>query len=94
MSYFGFLLGNVWLTLLQTYLTALMQTFSTSMTNFTEMYEEKEMKQASGTYDLSGTLCTPKSGAKDSAQVQFLVHGVGFDSRCAWHGPSVSWLHG
>ena len=65
----------------QTYLTDLFQAFATSMTNFTETYQEPQKKEVSGTYQLSGTLCTPKSGAKDPSHVQYLVHGVGFDSR-------------
>lgn len=50
------------------------------MSNFTEMYESPAEQNATNTYSLSGTLCTPKSGAKNSSHVQYLIHGVGFDS--------------
>ena len=65
----------------QTYLTALFQTFATSMTNFTYMYEKPDKQPVHNTYSLSGTLCVPKQSAKDASNVQFLLHGVGFDSR-------------
>ncbi|GJE91974.1 alpha/beta hydrolase [Phanerochaete sordida] len=64
----------------QTYLTALFQTFTTSMTNFTQMYEKPDKQAVHNTYSLSGTLCVPKKGAKDPSNVQYLLHGVGFDS--------------
>ena len=51
------------------------------MTNFTEAHEEKDKKQVSNTYSLSGTLCTPKNDVGSESYVQMLVHGVGFDSR-------------
>ena len=54
------------------------------MSNFTEMYQEPDRKQVSGNYSLSGTLCTPKNNAKDTSYIQYLIHGVGFDSRYAY----------
>lgn len=58
-----------------------MQTFISSEANFTEQYETGDKLQINNTYTLSGTLCTPKQGAKNPDHVQLLVHGVGFDSR-------------
>ncbi|KAF7796598.1 hypothetical protein EIP86_007780 [Pleurotus ostreatoroseus] len=63
-----------------TVVTSLFQDFLSSSTNFTQQYEAPNKQQVSNTYSLSGTLCTPKSGAKNAAHVQLLVHGVGFDS--------------
>lgn len=65
---------------LQTYITSLLQTFLPAMSNFTEAHENPEMQNATSTYSLSGTLCTPKSSAKNPSHVQYLIHGVGFDS--------------
>ena len=51
------------------------------MMNFTQMYEKPDKQPVHNTYSLSGTLCVPKKGAKDASNVQYLLHGVGFDSR-------------
>ena len=51
------------------------------MANFTRDYELSDKQKTANTYTLSGTLCTPKSGANSPDHVQLLVHGVGFDSR-------------
>ena len=66
---------------MQTYLTALFQTFAASAANITQMYEKPDKQPVHNTYSLSGTLCVPKQGVKDASSVQFLIHGVGFDSR-------------
>jgi hypothetical protein len=47
-------------------------------------------QSVSNTYSLSGTLCTPIGGVKDPSLVQFLIHGVGFDSRFAFAKFSLS----
>lgn len=65
---------------LQTYITSLFQTFLPSMSNFTQMYQSPEKQNIANTYSLSGTLCTPKNGTKNPSHVQYLIHGVGFDS--------------
>jgi hypothetical protein len=54
---------------------------SSSASNFSKLYETTEKKQVSNTYSISGTLCIPKGGAKNKDHVQYLIHGVGFDSR-------------
>ena len=50
------------------------------MSNFTEMHENSQKQDVTNTYSLSGTLCAPKNGAKNPTHVQYLIHGVGFDS--------------
>ncbi|KAH7923574.1 alpha/beta-hydrolase [Leucogyrophana mollusca] len=65
----------------ETYLTKLLQDFIASDSNFTEIYEEPDLSTVSNTYTLSGTLCVPLTGEKNSSHVQYLVHGIGFDSR-------------
>lgn len=77
----------MWLT--QTVLTRALQNFvvgqmtSSSASNFTSLYEAgKQTSRVANTYSISGTLCTPKDGAKDKEHIQYLIHGVGFDSRC------------
>jgi len=53
----------------------------TSMTsNFTDTYTEPQKRNVTGTYSISGTLCTPKSGDPGNGKIQLLVHGIGFDS--------------
>ena len=53
----------------------------TSMTsNFTDTYTESQKRNVTGTYSISGTLCTPKSGDPGNGKIQLLVHGIGFDS--------------
>ncbi|KAH9837855.1 alpha beta-hydrolase [Rhodofomes roseus] len=64
----------------QTYITSLFQTFLPSMSNFTGMYESSQQQNVVNNYSLSGTLCTPKNGTKNPSHVQYLIHGVGFDS--------------
>lgn len=65
----------------QTIITSLFQTFLPAPNNISRLFEEAGMRQVTRTYALSGTLCTPKNGAKDASHVQYLVHGIGFDSR-------------
>ena len=61
-----------------------MQDFISSESNFTRDHETGNRLQITDTYTISGTLCTPKQGAKNPDHVQLLVHGVGFDSRCVF----------
>lgn len=67
--------------ILQTVVTSLFQTFLPAPNNISRLFEEADTKQVTRTYALSGTLCTPRSSAKDASHVQYLVHGIGFDSR-------------
>ncbi|KAF7980110.1 hypothetical protein HWV62_39521 [Athelia sp. TMB] len=53
---------------------------SSSASNFSDSFARKTKKLVSGSYAISGTLCTPKAGAKHASHVQLLVHGIGFDS--------------
>ncbi|EPQ54837.1 hypothetical protein GLOTRDRAFT_43185 [Gloeophyllum trabeum ATCC 11539] len=49
--------------------------------NFTQEYEKPDKQQLSRTYSISGTLCTPKDvQLKDVDNIQYLIHGIGFDS--------------
>ena len=48
--------------------------------NFTDTYTEPQKRNVTGTYSISGTLCTPKSGDPGNGKIQLLVHGIGFDS--------------
>lgn len=68
----------------QTVLTDMMQTFLSSASNFSGIYESPVMQEVTNTYSLSGTLCVPRIGTTNTAQVQYLLHGVGFDSRYAY----------
>ncbi|KAF7983051.1 hypothetical protein HWV62_24720 [Athelia sp. TMB] len=53
-----------------------------SAANFSNHYEAgARTNRVARTYNISGTLCTPKGGAADASHVQYLIHGVGFDSR-------------
>ncbi|EMD39654.1 hypothetical protein CERSUDRAFT_92149 [Gelatoporia subvermispora B] len=63
----------------ETILAAMFQDFLPAPANYSAMHENG-MQQVSNTYSLSGTLCTPKNSAKNSDYVQYLIHGVGFDS--------------
>ncbi|KZP10712.1 alpha beta-hydrolase [Athelia psychrophila] len=66
---------------LQDYVIGLLATSSAS--NFSAHYEVgggKEKSRVANTYAISGTLCTPKGGATNKDSVQYLIHGVGFDS--------------
>lgn len=65
----------------QTVITSLFQTFLPAPNNISRLFEEADTKQITRTYALSGTLCTPTNGAKHASHVQYLVHGIGFDSR-------------
>ncbi|KZT61935.1 alpha/beta-hydrolase [Calocera cornea HHB12733] len=38
------------------------------------------MNTTSGTFGISGVLCTPTAGDKHNGSVQLLVHGIGFDA--------------
>ncbi|CAD6581137.1 MAG: hypothetical protein CYPHOPRED_001494 [Cyphobasidiales sp. Tagirdzhanova-0007] len=68
----------------ETYLTYLLSQFvaqlPATMGNFTEKYEAPAKEAISGTYTISGTLCTPLDGDEDDGAIQLLVHGIGFDS--------------
>ncbi|EGO19233.1 hypothetical protein SERLADRAFT_443276 [Serpula lacrymans var. lacrymans S7.9] len=67
----------------QSEITNLLQQFIASFpyaSNFTDTYE-KGTEPLSGSYQLSGTLCVPKTGERNVSHIQFLVHGVGVDSR-------------
>ncbi|KAF7983023.1 hypothetical protein HWV62_24664 [Athelia sp. TMB] len=70
-------LSRVWIDFVVSALT------SSSASNFSDSYVGKTKKLVSGSYAISGTLCTPKAGAKNASHVQLLIHGIGFDSRCA-----------
>ena len=63
----------------QSYITSLIIQYSTSQTNFTEKYTDGTF-QFTGTFNISGTLCTPIRGAQLNGAIQILVHGIGFDS--------------
>lgn len=65
----------------QTVITSLFQTFLPAPNNISRLFEGADTKQVTRTYALSGTLCTPTNGAKHASHVQYLVHGIGFDSR-------------
>ncbi|EJU04083.1 alpha/beta-hydrolase [Dacryopinax primogenitus] len=49
------------------------------MTNYTHM-TETGTNTTTGTFGISGVLCTPKAGDMHNGAVQLLVHGIGFDS--------------
>lgn len=68
---------------IQSIIASLLQTFLSSPSNISSMYELPTPHQANKTYSLSGTLCIPKNGPKNPDHIQYLVHGIGFDSRCA-----------
>ena len=59
--------------------TALGLLFTSAPSNFTQLYTDGTF-QFSQTFNISGTLCTPKTGAKNDSALQLLVHGVAFDS--------------
>ena len=63
----------------ETYLTYLLSQqiaqLPATMGNFTEKYEAPSKKLVTGTYTISGTLCTPLAGDKDDGSIQLLVHG-------------------
>ncbi|KAH7929248.1 alpha beta-hydrolase [Leucogyrophana mollusca] len=66
----------------ETYLTKLFQDFISSYpysSNFSDQYEDGT-QVISDVYSISGTLCVPKTGEKDPGNVQYLIHGIGFDS--------------
>lgn len=51
--------------------------------NFSDAYIASPATHVvTGTYSISGTLCTPKSGGTNTSDVQMLIHGIGWDSRC------------
>jgi len=67
-----------------TYQTSLLSKFvaqlPASTGNFTEAFTSPNMKNVTGTYSISGTLCTPESGDPGNGLLEVLVHGIGFDS--------------
>ncbi|KZT28741.1 alpha beta-hydrolase [Neolentinus lepideus HHB14362 ss-1] len=64
-----------------TYITKLLQTFVSLPTNFSQEYEQPTKQLLSRNYSISGTLCTPLNGqVKNTSHVQYLIHGIGFDS--------------
>jgi len=63
----------------QTVVTAGIQEFLTAPTNYS-MMAVTGMNMSSGTFAISGVLCTPKAGDMHNGSVQLLVHGIGFDS--------------
>ena len=63
----------------QSSITSLIYDFVISQSNFTDTYIDGTFSN-SGTFSISGTLCTPKQGAKSNSAIQLLTHGVGFDS--------------
>ncbi|KZO93144.1 hypothetical protein CALVIDRAFT_566856 [Calocera viscosa TUFC12733] len=63
----------------QTVVTALIQDFLTSQKNYTQK-TETGMNMTSGTFSISGVLCTPTAGDKHNGSVQLLIHGIGFDA--------------
>ncbi|KAF7977400.1 hypothetical protein HWV62_4029 [Athelia sp. TMB] len=64
----------------QSFVDFIMSQMSLS-SNFSEAYlASPATKLVAGTYSISGTLCTPKSGAHNASQVQMLIHGVAWDS--------------
>jgi hypothetical protein len=68
----------------QPFLTSLQQTFDAEFpteSNFTRQFLAGGQRNVTRTYNISGTLCVPKSGQKDKNTVQFLIHGIGYDSR-------------
>ncbi|KAG9007985.1 hypothetical protein FRB94_008310 [Tulasnella sp. JGI-2019a] len=80
-------------TALTSYLQLFMGSFPYS-SNFSERYQSGgATKSVSATYSISGTWCSPQSGADDSV-VQLLVHGIGFDSSY-WNfgGPGIPSNH-
>lgn len=68
------------------------QTFVTMLTSGSPFMEQLMggMQTASGTYNISATLCTPANNTKPDT-VEILTHGVGFDryvptsTSCAWY---------
>ena len=63
----------------QSYITSLIVEYSTSISNFTQKYTDGTFP-FSGTFNISGTFCSPIIGAKPDSALQLLVHGIGFDS--------------
>lgn len=63
----------------QSSITALILLASVAPSNFTEQFTNGTFP-FSGTFNISGTLCTPLQGAKNGSAIQLLVHGVGYDS--------------
>ncbi|TFK48793.1 alpha beta-hydrolase [Heliocybe sulcata] len=65
----------------ETYITKLLQTFAPLPMNFSQEYEHPDKQPLSRQYSISGTFCTPMNGqVKNASHVQYLIHGVGFDS--------------
>lgn len=68
----------------QPFITGITQQFLSNLpglSNFSaEFLSNGTMQEVSNTYNISGTLCTPKLATKSNGTVQFLIHGVGFDS--------------
>ncbi|KZT28707.1 alpha beta-hydrolase [Neolentinus lepideus HHB14362 ss-1] len=64
-----------------TYITKLLQTFASLPMNFSQEYEQPTKQPLSRNYSISGTLCIPMNGqVKNTSHVQYLIHGIGFDS--------------
>jgi hypothetical protein len=74
------LFENVYSNANETYLTSLLSKFvaqlPASAGNFTEEFTAANKKSVTGTYTISGTLCTPTEGDKDDGAIQLLVHGL------------------
>ncbi len=64
--------------LTQPEITSLILEYSTSAANFTEQYFNGTF-EFSGTFNISGVLCTPIKGVKENGALQLLLHGIGFD---------------
>ncbi|KAF7983036.1 hypothetical protein HWV62_24690 [Athelia sp. TMB] len=81
------IMSRVWIDHLVSHLT------SSSASNFSDSYVGKTKKLVSGAYAISGTLCTPKKGAKNASHVQLLIHGIGFDSSYWDFSPSEEYSY-
>jgi hypothetical protein len=62
-----------------TFVASLNQQFATQIPNITNFLETHlsggATKPVQNTYNISGTLCTPKAGVKDASAIQLLIHG-------------------
>jgi hypothetical protein len=62
-----------------TFVTDITQRYTTGLPNLSkftaDFLSNGEKVDVSGTYNISGVLCTPKGGAKDPDAVQLLIHG-------------------
>ncbi|KAH7911761.1 alpha beta-hydrolase [Hygrophoropsis aurantiaca] len=81
-SSYNYMFQNVQDNANMTYLTKLNQEYVGSFpygSNFTDTYEAG-MMEVTRTYAISGILCVPLSGEKNASNVQYLIHGIGYDS--------------